>query len=130
MLAIVQQHPDTLAYLGKIYEKDKLQAVYAQNSIFAMPSKTETFGLVYVEALSQGLSVLYTKGEGIDGLFEEHIGEAVNPTSPASIEHALRALLTRPEDYQTVPQARFSDFDWQSIAQKYQALYSAEAHNC
>ncbi|MBR4919272.1 MAG: glycosyltransferase family 4 protein [Bacteroidales bacterium] len=130
VLALVQQHPETLAYLGKIYEKDKLQVVYDQNSVFAMPSLTETFGLVYVEALSQGLSVLYTKGEGIDGLFEEHIGEAVIPTSLESIVNALRALLTRPEDYQTVPQARFSDFDWHSIAQKYQALYSAEAQNC
>lgn len=130
VLALVQQHPETLAYLGKIYEKDKLQVVYDQNSVFAMPSLTETFGLVYVEALSQGLSVLYTKGEGIDGLFEEHIGEAVIPTSLESIVNALRALLTHPEDYQTVPQARFSDFDWHSIAQKYQALYSAEAQNC
>ena len=86
VLALVQQNPETLAYLGKIYEKDKLQAVYAQNSIFAMPSLAETFGLVYVEAMSQGLSVLYTKGEGIDGLFEEHIGEAVTPKHSKGFE--------------------------------------------
>ena len=130
VLELVQQNPETLAYLGKIYEKDKLQAVYDQNSVFAMPSLTETFGLVYVEALSQGLSVLYTKGEGIDGLFKEHIGEAVIPTSSESIVNALRALLTHPETYQSVSKERFADFDWHSIAQKYQALYSAEAQNC
>lgn len=130
VLDLVQQNPEALAYLGKIYEKDKLQAVYDQNSVFAMPSLTETFGLVYVEALSQGLSVLYTKGEGIDGLFKEHIGEAVIPTSSESIVNALRALLTHPETYQSVSKERFADFDWHSIAQKYQALYSAEAQNC
>ena len=130
VMAFVQQHPDTLAYLGKIYEKDKLQTVYAQNSVFAMPSKHETFGLVYIEALSQGLSVLYTKGEGIDGLFEEHVGEAVNPTSSESIRDALENLLTHPEQYQTLPQAHFTDFDWNSIAQKYRALYSVEDSNC
>ena len=130
VLALVQQNPETLAYLGKIYEKDKLQAVYAQNSIFAMPSLAETFGLVYVEAMSQGLSVLYTKGEGIDGLFEEHIGEAVTPTSLESIQKALKELLTHPEKYQSVPKERFADFDWNGIAQKYQALYAGRIQNC
>lgn len=130
VLSLVQQHPDTLAYRGKIYDKAQLQAVYLENSIFAMPSLTETFGLVYVEALSQGLSVLYTKGEGIDGLFEEPIGEAVTPTSSDSIQNALKDLLTHPEKYQTVSKERFADFDWNSIAQEYQVIYSAGAQNC
>ena len=123
VMAFVQQHPDTLAYLGEIYDKEKLQQVYDENSIFAMPSKTETFGLVYVEALSQGLSVLYTKGEGIDGLFEETVGEAVSPMSTADIELALRKLLLHPEQYQTLPTERFADFDWTTIARKYQEIY-------
>lgn len=123
VLDLVQQHPDSLAYLGKIYDKDKLQQVYAENSVFAMPSKTETFGLVYVEALSQGLSVLYTKGEGIDGLFEEPVGEAVNPLSTADIELALRKLLKHPEQYRPLPTERFADFDWSTIAKKYQEIY-------
>ena len=29
-----------------------------------MPSKHETFGLVYAEAMTQGLPVIYTKNEG------------------------------------------------------------------
>lgn len=36
-----------------------------------MPSKFETFGLVYVEAMTQGTPVIYTRGQGFDGFFEE-----------------------------------------------------------
>ena len=121
VLNLVQQHPDTFRYLGKVYDKEKLQHIYAGNRVFAMPSLHETFGLVYVEALSQGLALLYTKGEGIDGLFEEKVGEAVTPTDVNEIAEALKRLLTQPEQYQR-PEA-FARFDWKEIAKKYQTIY-------
>lgn len=127
VLTMVKQHPDTLAYRGKIYDKTILQGVYQENSIFAMPSKTETFGLVYIEALSQGLPVLYTKGEGIDGLFDESVGEGVRPASVSDIEQALLKMLTRPDQYHPLPNERFADFDWNTIAQKYLNVYRQNA---
>ena len=36
-----------------------------------MPSFTESFGLVYAEAMSQGLPVIYSKGQGFDNQFPE-----------------------------------------------------------
>ena len=36
-----------------------------------MPSRYETFGLVYGEAMSQGLPIIYSKGQGVDGYFKE-----------------------------------------------------------
>lgn len=119
----VNVHPDIITYHGRIFDKDILQKLYKENSVFAMPSIHETFGLVYVEALSQGLSVLYTKNEGIDGLFEETVGESVNPNSTDSIWEALRKLLTHPEDYQTLSAERFRIFDWSDIARTYQNIY-------
>ncbi len=124
VLKLVEQHPDTLAYKGRIFDKPLLRDIYLGNSIFAMPSLHETFGLVYVEALSQGLTVLYTKGEGIDGLFAEKVGEGVVPTSDKSIEDALRQLLSQPEKYQILPTEAFASFDWKNIAQEYQNLYT------
>src|SRR5690606_27011809 len=65
-----------IKFLGKITDRRQLINIFRNNHIFAMPSCNETFGLVYIEALSQGLPVLYTKDDGIDG-FYENIGEAV-----------------------------------------------------
>ncbi len=121
-----QQHPDIIVSHGPVYDKKELQELYRQNSVFAMPSLHETFGLVYVEALSQGLSVLYSKDEGIDGLFDEPVGERVTPTSTESIVKGLRNLLLQPQQYRTLPPERFDEFNWSDIADEYMRLYEAE----
>ena len=36
-----------------------------------MPSKYETFGLVYPEAMSRGIPIVYTKNQGFDKYFED-----------------------------------------------------------
>ena len=122
---MAQAHPDTVICHGPIYDKTLLQQHYQQCSVFAMPSLTETFGLVYVEALSQGLSVLYTRGEGVDGLFDEPIGEAVDPHFTEKIAQALQRLLLQPQNYQTLPESRFQEFDWSAIARRYASMYAA-----
>lgn len=122
VLTLVQQHPDSFRYLGKIYEKPELQKVYADNSVFAMPSLHETFGLVYVEALTQGLALLYTHNEGIDGLFQSNVGLGVNPRSTDEIAHALKQLLQNRNHYSN-NEIDFSVFNWTNIAQTYRKIY-------
>ena len=51
--------------------KEMLRELYRENDIFIMPSIKETFGLVYAEAMSQGLPVVYSRGQGFDGQFPE-----------------------------------------------------------
>lgn len=123
VLQLVARHPDCLIYHGQICDKPQLQSIYQQCGVFAMPSKKETFGLVYLEALSQGLRVLYTRGEGIDGLFEKRVGEAVNPYSEKDIRVALSRLLQQPEDYEMLETADFESFRWWGVAQRYYEIY-------
>lgn len=52
-------------------KKEDLINEYRSHDIFLMPSRFETFGRVYVEAMSQGLPVLYTKGQGFDNIFPD-----------------------------------------------------------
>jgi len=54
-----------------VSDKTIIKEYYRNADLFFMVSKHETFGLVYIEAMSQGTPVLYTKGEGIDGYFAE-----------------------------------------------------------
>ncbi|MED4207262.1 glycosyltransferase family 4 protein, partial [Neobacillus mesonae] len=51
-------------------DKRKLLQIYRQSDIFIMPSIKESFGLVYAEAMSQGLPVIYTRGQGFDKHFK------------------------------------------------------------
>jgi glycosyltransferase involved in cell wall biosynthesis len=115
---MIESHPECMEYLGKIYEKEKLCEVMRSCAIFAMPSIYETFGLVYIEALSQNLPVLYTKGQGIDGMFDSTIGVSVNPRSVNEIRNALKELFTNHDKYGN-QHVDFSMFDWKKISQRY-----------
>ena len=108
-------------YLGSIYDKVKLKEVFLQNSVFAMPSIHETFGLVYLEALSQNLRLLYTKGQGIDGLFEK-VGIAVDPLSVNNIANGIEYIFNHFDELGN-SEVEFSDFDWDTIANRYVELY-------
>ena len=122
VLHYCNKYPDTFSYLGKIYDKKILCNIFRENDIFAMASHSETFGLVYVEALSQGLPVLYTKGQGIDGVFEENIGEAVVSTSQKSLLSGLNKLINTYATYQ-LDETDLDRFSWNNIAHSYLNIY-------
>ncbi len=123
VLALMKQHPDWITYHGRITDLEKMRSLYRANSIFVMPSKSETFGLVYIEALSQGLSVLWSRGEAIEGMFPELIGESVNPLNESDMAAAMKRMLQHPESYDTLPDSTFDTFRWHTIAQHYASLY-------
>ena len=124
ILQEIELRPNRISFLGKIFDKDKLREVFADSDLFVMASIHETFGLVYVEALSQNLPVVYTKGQGIDGLFDSSVGEGVDPLSVESIKDAIRRILTNPQSYSNAS-VDFSDFDWTNIAKRYIDLYQS-----
>lgn len=105
--------------------KETLIQHYREADLFVMPSLTETFGLVYAEALSQGLPVIYTKGQGFDGQFPEGvIGRSVVPTDPVSIAEAIRSILRDPL-IATRARGAANRFRWREIDEEYEMLYRA-----
>src|SRR5690606_22696545 len=79
--------------------KEKLLELYRANDILVMPSKTETFGLVYAEAMSQGLPVIYSKGQGFDGQFKEGlIGYHVDCFDPVNIASSILKIVNNYEE--------------------------------
>ena len=57
--------------LGPITGTPAMKAFYDSIDVLLVPSRAETFGMVYLEAMSRGVPVLYTRGQGFDGLFPE-----------------------------------------------------------
>lgn len=94
------------------------------SDIFVMPSVYETFGLVYAEAMSQGLPIIYSKGQGFDGQFENSVvGYAVNCYDFRDIAQKVIDLYS---NYQQVSERCVSlvdKFNWLSIAKEYKRLY-------
>lgn len=119
----IRKYPQWIHYHGEVYDKDVLRKIYDSNDIFAMPSIFETFGLVYIEALTQNLRLLYTKGQGIDGLFGKSIGESVNPLSVKDIRCGLAKLLSCRYEYTGNQNIDFELFRWSAIANVYKDMY-------
>ena len=120
---IVEENTEIIYNYGKITDEKKLLEIYRQNAFFAMPSKNETFGLVYIEALLQGLPVLYTENDGIDGFYQEKIGEKVRSGDVEDIKNKLILLLENYNNYNIPTDKLKHNHDWKRIAEVYRQLY-------
>jgi L-malate glycosyltransferase len=115
---------------GRVDSPDKLSGIYRQHDIFLMPSLKETFGVVYIEAMSQGLPVVFSRGQGIDGYFPPGgVAEAVNPLDPDSICAALVALAHRLDRIREQCVASAETFNWPRIARMYAESYRDALNN-
>ena len=119
---LISENPESVVALGRIYDKEKLSEVMRGCALFAMPSIHETFGLVYLESLSQNLPVIYTKGQGIDGIFDGSVGIGVDALSVEMIHDGICKILLNPADYSN-KSVNFEDFQWDNIAKNYIKMY-------
>jgi glycosyltransferase involved in cell wall biosynthesis len=110
-------------YLGT-KTKEELLELYRNNDIFILPSINETFGLVYAEAMSQGLPVIYSKGQGFDGQFEDgEIGYAVKSSDADDIAAKTIALVNNYNVISSKCIKHCDKFIWSNIGIKYHEIY-------
>lgn len=118
----LEEHP-YVHYLGPKSKEDILD-IYRTMDIFALLSAPETFGLVYAEAMSQGLPLIYTKGQGFDGFFENyHVGISVDKTDQEAFVHALDYIKDHYPVLSQTAMREIQSFKWDDIHQIYQGLY-------
>lgn len=77
-------------------KNNELEPYFSNSKGFILPSHSESFGVVYAEALVSGTPILYTLGTGFDGLFE-NVGPRVNSRSVDSIAKGIKDLIDRNE---------------------------------
>lgn len=105
--------------------KEQLISFYRNSDVFLMPSITETFGLVYAEAMTQGLPVIYTRGQGFDRQFEEGVvGYSVDCHNPQEIADRILDCMERYEEISSNCVSLCDKFNWDTIAQQYGGVYS------
>ena len=118
------RNSDKINYLGQIKDQSRLTQIYKQSDIFIMTSLGETFGLVYIEAMSQGLPVIYSKNTGIDGFFEEGaIGFGVSPGSESQMKSGINRIVSNYQEISENCLAEAKTFNWATIAEKYSDMY-------
>lgn len=104
---------------------EELIQLYRNSDIFIMPSRRETFGLVYIEAISQGLPIIYSKDEGVDGYFKnKKVGVSVNINNITDIISKIENLLKNYNEFSKNAINECDRFSWDRIAKKYIEIYN------
>lgn len=102
--------------------KEDLKNLYDEAHIFVMLSFKETFGTTYIEAISQGIPILYTVGQGVDGYFEE--GRVGYHCNPQNVDMAAKKVFSILDNYDEISQNCIEEskkFCWVRVAEKYAA---------
>ncbi len=79
---------------GPVPHQDILET-FNQYQAFILPTLRESYGMVFIEALFSGIPILYSRGRGIDGFFDDvDIGYQCDPKSAQDIAHGLTYLMS------------------------------------
>ncbi len=122
---------DIISFNGWMDSKEKIKAFYDRADIFIMLSLRETFGTVYIEALSQGLPIVYTRGQGIDGYFEQGtVGYACNPKDEDETSEAIKAIVRNYKSISKRCVVESQAFQWKVVSNKYNEVISHMRGKC
>jgi glycosyltransferase involved in cell wall biosynthesis len=107
-----REYPDT-HFAGARFG-DSLSAAYAGADVFVFPSKTDTFGLVVLEALAAGLPVAAYNVTGPKDI----LGESLRPVGALNDNLGLAALGALEVD-RTACRAHAEAYSWTACAQRF-----------
>jgi glycosyltransferase involved in cell wall biosynthesis len=88
---------ERVRFVGEVGESELYQ-FYADCDVFCVPSRYESFGLVYVEAMMFGVPVVATRVGGVPEVVQHgHNGFLVEPEDPKALAVAVRRLIADDE---------------------------------
>ena len=106
-------------YRRMVVPYHEIPAYYRAADVFTLASKTEAFGISYIEAMACNLSIVTTA----DNSRAEIIGDAGILTDPANIEQYARDLgLATNINWRNIPYTQALKFSWNKVTEKYSDL--------
>ncbi len=104
-------------------EKEELLKKYRKSDILLLPSHRETFGLVYIEAISQGIPYICTNNQAIDGMFNG-IGISCDSKNELDIANKIIDIIKNYEVYnKNINLLKIDKFSWKSISKRIKEIY-------
>jgi glycosyltransferase involved in cell wall biosynthesis len=121
-------------FVGYLRGKE-LASAYASADVFIFPSRTETLGLVLLEAMAAGTPVVAARSGGIPDIVTDGVnGYLFEPRDEGGAIRATQRLFAHPEERETLRQnARKEALRWgwgaatQQLARYYQSIVKARS---
>lgn len=94
LLGYIKLHSIEHQTIIKFFKLHEMPDVYRGSDVFALPSENETFGQVFVEAMSCGLPVIGTKVGGIPEIISDsYNGYLIPPDDSSVLAQRIETLL-------------------------------------
>lgn len=123
---LINKYKEKYIIFKGFLQKEEIRKYYDNADIFIMLSKFETFGLVYVEAMSRGLPLIYTRNQGFDKTFQEgEVGFAVDYDNYKMAAKNIKIILNEYSEISTRCIKNIDNFSWNIIANRYKCIYES-----
>jgi glycosyltransferase involved in cell wall biosynthesis len=120
-------NPRRIRYLGPVHGDDKAALLHYAD-VLVLPSHSENFGNVVLEAMAAGLPVVVTPQVGLADVVKEHGAGVVVKGHPPLLAAELRRLLADPAGRQEMgrrgKEAAARRFSWESVAARMEEVYA------
>ncbi len=122
-----RQLSEYFLFAGAVDEKD-LIGFYSACEVFVLPSLSEGFGMVLVEAMSYGKPVIGSRIDGIvDVINDGKDGYLIRPAQPEEIASKINYLLERPVERKRMSNTAKKHvkemFDWDILVVRIMEIY-------
>lgn len=116
---------DATRFLGEVSGELK-QAAYRAADVFALPTHSENFGVVVLEALAEGTPVVVSKNAPWAAVEERRAGFWIENT-PSALSHAVTTILSNPDLHEEMSRNAkdfvIEQFSWASIGRSIEQMY-------
>jgi glycosyltransferase involved in cell wall biosynthesis len=103
-------------------ERDKLNELYREATIFCLPSYWESTGIVYIEAGLWGLPVVMLKGQGREKIFPPTMAVHTDQNDAKVLAEAIIDLAQSPKRMENMGKAGrelvLENYTWGNLAKK------------
>jgi len=134
---VMQSIPESLRALVTVVERvpeDRVVLEYRRHDVLVFPSTYEGFGLVVLEAMSQGLPVIATPVGCVPDLIRDgENGIIVPPRDADALAQAARRLMDAPRERERIganAAATVSSMTWRRSAERTIDVYRAALADC
>ncbi|HVT18468.1 MAG TPA: glycosyltransferase [Thermoanaerobaculia bacterium] len=114
-----------VVFLGPVHGADKAGLLQSADAL-VLPSYSENFAIVVLEAMAAGLPVVVTPEVGLARVVSEHGAGVVADGDPSRLAAALRGLLADPDARRAMAQRGVEAarrFGWETVAARMEEVY-------
>lgn len=123
----LEQHVELLGQL----ERTEINKVFQQSHVFVLPSRSETFGICYIEAMYAGLPVIATRCGGPESFVDSRNGLLVSIDDVDALSHAMMDIRLNYANYDPlhISQNCINQFSPSIIASQIIEVYCSQSQS-